>query len=566
MAHNRALKRHRGVVAVRSLACMLILAQGTSGGYCKRNDPKPVDTTPGVSGGTMTSSVEEVPDVAGSYQLDLADLAPVGTTTLEETGSTESLRNPATVTAALAVIDAALQAPDAGDRYLAVDGLINLSWPLARPRLEAMLKDSDGQVVMLALQQLSHQVDPATQALLEPYREWDDLWRPNDKHGRAYRPREDFGSDATPIEALARMQDPAMEPFIREKLTAVDDVVANIQGIRLAEKFDASKFTEELATHFNGDPTQAAPYHAARTLFLAKINREQADRFLRKGLSPDNMLPSIIVTGMAKDLNRTDWEPELRGLLASPDPTVRGQALEALGLLDLPVSSDELNMVLSDFDARGRILQRVAEWADPATMIPLLEADTKPDDQDYFLVQLALARLGSKRAIDELLAKSRTRESNSSWTRESLVALNALAELDRPGVATELMSILDGEDPPVRAQYACLQGLGRLMDPASLPTLVRYARNYASSQPGLAAYAASIAATLADPAAVASQPSKKRMLWPVPEIGRLKDMYPSRTGAAATINPADPQPAIPEDEPITPLPPAEGAAQEGDAE
>jgi|GEM_PF-6959064 len=182
-------------------------------------------------------------------------------------------------------------------------------------------------------------------------------------------------------------------------------------------------------------------------------------------------------------------------------------------------------------------------------MIPLLEADTRPDDQDYFLVQLALARLGSQKAIDELIAKSRIRASGGEWSRESLVALNALAELDHPGISTEFMNILNGTDPPIRAQYACLQGLGRLMDPASLPTLVRYVRNYAASQPGLAAYAASIAATLSNPTTVASQPPKSRMIWPVPEIGRLKGMYPANTGGGASINPAPPEAAPPADAP-----------------
>jgi|GEM_PF-6369422 len=331
---NSLATRSRGLIAVRTLACVLVLAQGSGGGFCQRPKPVPVNSPDDIQGGTKTSSVEEVPDVAGSYQLDLADLAPVGSTSLDEVGATASLATADTVAAALVVLDAALLSTDPGDRYLAVDGMINLPWALARPRLEAMLTDSEEQVVMLALQQLSYQADPATKTILAPYLEWDDLWRPNPKHGRAYRPRQEFNSDASPIEALARLQDPAMEPFIRAKLSAVDDVVANIQGIRLAERYGAATFTEELATQFNGDPNQAAPYHAARALFTAKINREGADRFLRKGLDPNNMLPSIIVTGMAKDLNRIDWEPELRSLLKSPDPTVRGRRWKPWGYWD----------------------------------------------------------------------------------------------------------------------------------------------------------------------------------------------------------------------------------------
>ncbi|MCG3151460.1 MAG: hypothetical protein GEEBNDBF_00733 [bacterium] len=520
---------HRGMILGRSLALVLILAQGSSGGFCKKNPPPGATKDP--SGGRVTATDEVVPESPDGYVADVPDLGPVGPVTLETVGETTALVNATTIQEALSAIDSALQDKDMADRYLAVDGLINVPWGIARPRLEAALKDADKQVVMMALQQLSFQQEADTTAILEPYMAWDDLWRRSELHEMAFRPRQEFITDATPIEALARRQFPATKAIIKEKLTAADDVIANIQGVRLAERFGAKHFTEELAAIFNGDPEQSPPYHAAKVLYAAGINKDSVDRFLRKGLDPSRMLPSIIVTGMAKELNRTDWEPELRGLMQSPDPTIRGQALEALGLLGLPLSDVEIQVVLNEYDARGRILQKLHLWADPQRFIPLLEPGTQQGDEDYYLVQLTLARLGHAPALERLLAAVRSRTSDHQWRRETIVALNALAELDHPAVATELINILNSPDPPVRVQYACLQGLGRLMDPASLPSLVRYYRNYSAAQPGLAAYAAGVAIALADPTAQPSQPPASRLIWPVPGLGRMSALYPARSRA-----------------------------------
>lgn len=514
------------MVLAWGLAAALVLAQGDTGAACRRNQPGdvPGKTQPPPPEQPATPDPESV-----AYRADLPPLTPPGTMTYEEAAGLDPL---AIRDDALGVVAEVLAAADPADRYFAVDAMVQVPWQYARPMLEKALEDPDPQVVLLALQRLSFQADPATVPVLEKYLAWDDLWMPNVHHPSALWVRDSFEADASPIEMLARLRHPAVEAVIREKLTARDEnggllITANIQGVRLAERYGAKEFLDELAELFNADPNSSVPYHAARVLVQANLNRDQAARALKRGLSSESLMPKVVVSAWAKDIGDKSWEQELRALLTAPEGTLRGQALEALGLLKLPVSDTELEAIIADPDARGRAFDRIEQWADPAVAIPLIEQAVPPSDPGFQQALFAMAKLGSTSALELLKAMTQEREAGG-WTRQAVGALNALAELNDPAVVPFLEELLNDPATPFRVQFGCLQGLGRHHRPSSLPALVRYYRNYRTAQPGTAAWAAAIAITLADPTLVPSQEPGRRLIWPVPSLGRYEALYKDR--------------------------------------
>ncbi|MEO7993204.1 MAG: HEAT repeat domain-containing protein, partial [bacterium] len=425
-------------------------------------------------------------------------------------------------TEALAIIDAVLTAPDPADRYTAIEALAFLPWREAHDRLVKAAEDSDEQVKMYALTMVSRHGDKLDQPLLQRFLDWGDFWIPNDKHKFAIRPRNSFDADNLPQETLARLKDPALEPVIRQLLGKPDEVTDVNIGLRLAERYGVDKFVKEIANIFSIAPQASLRAQAAKTLLKGGVNAKQTEQYLKSALhdsdQPQDMLGAVVAIGYARDAKRKDWEKQLRSLVVANDPTVRGQALEALGLMGLPTSDEEISNVVLDPLSRGRVLPKFHEWA-PASALTILEQAAAQEEDDHLLVLLAMTRMGSATAFETLSHYTTEKETDGSVSPEAIAAFNALAELQDKKIVPLMTGCLNDDKSPLRQQYAALQALGRLQDPATMPSLVRFMRAFRVAQPGLAAYAAGIVYSLKHPGDTALPPGE-RLIWPPIRLGR----------------------------------------------
>ena len=529
----------------RTCAALTLLLTLLGGVACVRPGQPPVKNAPPSTKPEQKSTLPpEEPDedsTKGEHLLTVKDLAPIGTTSLESVGTEESLLNPSTITDALAVIDNGLKAADPADRFTAIEGLGSAPWEDARPRLLAATRDSDPQVAMDALSMLSLRADSSLQPDLEPYLSWGNLWRKGPNHPAFIPSRSDPDNPMTPEEALAKLKDPKLIPVIHGLLTAQDDNDKVIQGIRLADLYGPATFESELAAIFNNVDPQSPRYTVAKVLLRAKINVEQNERYLKKALNPASedanaVIPALNALKAAADLKKTEWVPEIRALLKSPIETMRGQAVMVLGQMGQPLSDAEWGEAIGNVEERSVFVDSMYRFA-PKSVIPMLwkALDPAVRDTDDDVILITLSKLGDPKAFDELY-KSSQQKLDGKYTSDAIRATEALAILDDERVIPVLRDILNDTTQPVRRQYLALQGIGRLRTAADLPTLVRYYRNFRDAQPGLAAYAAAIALSLAKPGTPTTQAPGDRLIWPLLNYGRFAPLYGRPAWTQATID------------------------------